>query len=100
MTDISVDGERVGRVILLTALLAFAIIASPIVWRGAPLAADFHNCMAPPEAGLGGFFIASWRFMGMVRPARFAEILLGAAVCRKMPFGVAIMVPLLLTVAI
>jgi hypothetical protein len=100
MTDGSLEVERLGRVVLLAAIVAFAAIALPVVWRGAPLADDFHNCIAPSEVGLGGFFAASWRFMGTVRPARFAEILLTAGVCRRLPFGIAIMVPLLLTVAI
>jgi hypothetical protein len=92
--------ERIGRVVLLGAVLAFAAIALPVVWRGAPLADDFHNCVAPSELGLGGFFLASWRFLGTIRPARFAEILLAAGVCDRLPFGVAIAVPLLLTIAI
>lgn len=100
MTGGPLDVERLGRAVLLAAIVAFAAIAVPVVWRGAPLADDFHNCVAPTELGLGGFFAASWRFMGTVRPARFAEILLGAGVCGRLPFGIAIMVPLLLTMAI
>jgi len=100
MTTGSGDLERLGRAVLLAAIVALVAIALPVVWRGAPLADDFHNCVAPKELGLGGFFAASWRFMGAVRPARFAEILLGAGVCGRLPFGIAIMVPLLLTLAI
>ena len=92
--------ERLGRAVWLSAIAAFAVIALPVVWRGAPLGDDFHNCVSAEELGLGGFFAASWRFMGAVRPARFAEILLTVATCRTVPFGVAIAVPLLLTFAI
>ena len=86
--------------ILCIAILAFVAIAAPVVWRGAPLADDFNNCVAPVELGLGGFMATSWHQLGAIRPARFLEILLGAAVCGSAPFGVAILVPLLLTLAV
>jgi len=95
-----IAAERLGRLIFLGAILAFLAIALPVVWRGALLADDFHNCVASSELGLGGFFAASWRFLGPIRPARFLEILLTTGVCRTLPFGVAIAVPLLLTIAV
>jgi hypothetical protein len=94
------SAARAGRVILCIAILAFVAIAAPVVWRGAPLADDFNNCVAPVELGLDGFMATSWRQLGAIRPARFLEILLGAAVCGSAPFGVAILVPLLLTLAV
>jgi hypothetical protein len=98
--DADVRVERLGRGVFLAALIAFAVVALPVVRRGALLGDDFHNCIAADELGLRGFFTASWHFMGTVRPARFAEILLTSGVCRTMPFGIAILVPLSLTVGI
>jgi hypothetical protein len=89
-----------GSAVLWTAVVAFVAIALPVVWRGAPLADDFNNCIAPIKLGLGGFMAASWHQLGAVRPARFLEILLTASVCRAVPFGVAIVVPLLLTLVV
>jgi hypothetical protein len=92
--------ERTGRAVFGIAVFAFVAIAIPLVWRGAPLADDFNNCVAPIELGLGGFLAASWQQLGAIRPARFLEILLTANVCRSLPFGVAIVAPLLLTLAV
>ena len=88
-----------GRVVLWTAAFAFAAISAPVVWRGAPLADDFNNCVAPTEQGLEGFMATSWHQLGAVRPARFLEILLGAALCPT-AFNVAILVSLLLTLIV
>jgi hypothetical protein len=92
--------ERVGRITFVAAVLVFVAVSAPVVWRGAPLADDFPNCLGPLGLGLNGFFAASWERLGMVRPARFLEILLTTGVCRTLPFGVAIAVPLLLTLAV
>ena len=92
--------ESTGRTILIVAAVAFVAIAIPVVWRGAPLADDFNNCVAPTELGLNGFVAASWQQLGAIRPARMLEILLTASVCRSLPFGVAIVVPLLLTLSV
>ena len=92
--------ERVGRAVLITAMCAFLAIAVPLVWRGAPLADDFNNCVAPRDMGLMSFLSASWQQLGAIRPARFLEILITAGVCRSLPFGVAIAVSVLLTLAV
>jgi hypothetical protein len=92
--------RRAGRVVLAGTAAVFVAVGAPVVWRGAPLADDFNNCLAPIEMGLGGFLAASWERLGMVRPARFIEILLTTGVCRTLPFGVAIAVPLLLTLGV
>jgi hypothetical protein len=91
---------RVGRAVLGVAVALFIAISLPVVWRGAPLADDFNNCVAPHELGLRGFLAASWHQLGAIRPARFLEILVTAPVCRSIPFGVAILVPLLLTLSV
>jgi hypothetical protein len=92
--------HRAGGVVLGGAAAVFVAIGAPVVWRGAPLADDFNNCLAPMELGLGGFLASSWDRLGMVRPARFLEILLTTWVCQTLPFGFAIVVPLLLTLAV
>ena len=92
--------ERAGRAVLGTAVCAFVAVAVPVVWRGAPLADDFNNCVAPQELGLLGFLSSSWQQLGAIRPARFLEILITAGVCRSLPFGVAIAVSILLTLAV
>jgi hypothetical protein len=92
--------EHIGRVVFVSALLIFVAVCAPVAWRGAPLADDFTNCLAPGGNGLEGFLAASWDRLGMVRPARFLEILITTGVCRTLPFGVAIAVPLLLTLVL
>ena len=92
--------ESAGRIIFVLGAVAFVAIAIPLVWRGAPLADDFNNCVAPTELGLDGFVAASWQQLGAIRPARILEILLTASVCGSLPFGVAILVPLLLTLLV
>ena len=58
------------------------------------------TCVAPGELGLEGFIKASWSQLGAIRPARFLEILWAAGVCNSLPFGVAILVPLLITLGV
>jgi hypothetical protein len=87
--------------LLLPVTVALLVAASlPVVWRGAPLGDDFNNCVAPIQQGLGGFLDASWERLGVIRAARFVEILLSTGVCRSLPFGVAIAVPLALTIVV
>jgi hypothetical protein len=93
-------GARAGRAVFAGAVLGFVGVAVPLIWRGAPLADDFNNCVASANLGLGGFLAASWHQLGAIRPARFLEILLAAGVCPYLPFGVAIAVSLLLTLAV
>jgi hypothetical protein len=78
----------------------FLMVSAPVVWRGAPLGDDFHNCLGPIGRGLGGFLDTSWERLGVIRAARFVEILLTTGVCQSLPFGVAIAVPLALTLLV
>jgi hypothetical protein len=98
--DERLDAARVGRITFVAALLVFVALSAPVIWRGAPLADDFTNCLAPVRLGLVGFATASWDRLGIVRPARFLEILLTTGVCRTLPFGAAIVVPFLLTLGV
>ena len=90
----------VGHAVFGVAVFAFIVAGLPVVWRGAPLGDDFTNCLGPLRLGLDGFLAESWDRLGVVRLARFAEILLTTGVCRALPFGVAIAVPLLLTLSV
>ena len=99
-SDEHTERERLGRALLASAVCAFVGIAVPLVVRGAPLADDFNNCVAPVELGVGGFMAASWHQLGAIRPARFLEILVSGSICRSLPFGVAIMVSLMVTLAV
>lgn len=94
------QNERIGRGLFVSATCAFVGIAVPLVIRGAPLADDFNNCVAPVELGFGGFMAASWHLLGAIRPARFLEILLSGGICRTLPFGVAIVLSLIVTLAV
>jgi len=89
---------RLGGLLLLgAASLALVGVSVPVVLRGAPLADDFNNCLAPQDMGLPGFMSESFDRLGVIRPARFVEILLTTGVCQNMPFGVAISVCLSMT---
>jgi hypothetical protein len=95
------DGrDGVARFLLPATVAVLVAVAAPVLWRGAPLGDDFNNCLAPIEQGLGGFLDASWQRLGMIRATRFVEILLSTGVCRSLPFGVAIAVPLVLTILV
>jgi len=92
--------ERVGRALLASAVCAFVGVAVPLIIRGAPLADDFNNCVGPVELGFGGFMAWSWHLLGAIRPARFLEILVTGGICRSLPFGIAIIVSLIVTLAV
>jgi hypothetical protein len=94
-------GRRGAERFLLPVAAALLVAVSlPVVWRGAPLGDDFHNCLGPIQQGFWGFLEASWERLGVIRAARFLEILLSTGVCRSLPFGVAIAVPLALTILV
>lgn len=86
--------------LLVVASVLFVLVVSPVVLRGAPLADDFPNCLRPVREGLTGMFSSSLERLGAVRPARFAEILVTTGACQHVAFGVAIAVPLALTLTV
>jgi hypothetical protein len=104
-TSGAADADRVpattarlgGRLLLGAASIALVAVSVPVVLRGAPLADDFNNCLAPQDMGLAGFMSESFERLGLIRPARFVEILLTTGVCQNLPFGVAIAVGLSVT---
>jgi hypothetical protein len=103
--NVSAEGDRgsestarvAGRLLFGAASLALLAVSAPVVLRGAPLADDFNNCLAPQDKGLPGFMSESFERLGLIRPARFLEIALTTGVCQSLPFGVAIAVGLAVT---
>jgi hypothetical protein len=80
--------------------LTLVSVSTPVLLRGAPLADDFNNCLAPQDRGLYTFLADSYERLGLIRPARFVEILVTTGTCQHLPFGVAIAVSLVLTLAV
>lgn len=75
-------------------------VAAPVIWHGAPLADEYHLCLRPQQdGGFGSYFADIWADTGVVRPARFIELFLVAGLCERVPFGVIIVVPLLIKLA-
>ena len=91
---------RLGTVALIVVALVFVTIALPVVLRGAPLADDFVNCLQPQRVGLASTLADSFERLGVLRRAHLLEIIITTEVCQHLPFGVAIAIPLLLTLGI
>jgi hypothetical protein len=89
-----------GVVLLLVALALFLAVALPVVVRGAPLADDFTNCVDTQRLGFARALGDSIDRLGASRKAHLLEILVTGGVCGHLPFGVAIAVPLALTIAV
>jgi len=88
------------RVIFWSTAVLLGVVCLPVVLEGAPFADDFNNCLAPQQQGLGGFLAESWDRLGLIRSARFVEILITTGVCRTLPFGVAVALSFALYVAV
>jgi heme/copper-type cytochrome/quinol oxidase subunit 4 len=89
-----------GDVVFWSAAALLVAVSSPVVVRGAPFADDFPNCLDPQLKGLAETLAASRERLGAIRPAHLLEILLTTGVCRDLPFGLAIAIPLALTVLV
>jgi hypothetical protein len=87
-------------VVLLVDAGLLVAFSAPVMIKGAPLADDFNNCLAPEQHGLGSFLSSSGERLGVIRAARFIEILITTGVCRHLPFGIAVAVPLMLTLSV
>jgi hypothetical protein len=61
---------------------------------------DFYACTRHAEVGLPGAMRESLLGTGAVRPARFLELLLLASLCGRVPFGLLVLLPLGLTLAV
>jgi hypothetical protein len=90
-----------GRWLLVVVTVLFLGVVTPVVLTGSPLADDYHTCLRPVEDGSYRPFLAdSWRELGAVRPARFLEIAAIAGLCQRVPFGLVILIPLALKLAV
>jgi hypothetical protein len=92
--------SQAARNLLLGVAGLFLLVTLPVVVAGQPLADDYHTCLRPTQVGLDGFLGESTRRMGAVRPARFVEIFVIAPLCQQVPFGLVILVPLVLTLLV
>jgi hypothetical protein len=73
------------------------VVVMPVVLRGGLLADEYVICMRPiREGGYGAYLDAIWRDTGVVRPARFIELMLISKTCTTVPYGFTILVPLAL----
>jgi hypothetical protein len=93
-------GTRPAAALLWSVTALFVAIAIPVLIRGAPLADDFTNCVQTQRFGIGSALADSIDRLGVSRKAHLVEILLTGGVCGRAPFGLAIAVPLALTVGI
>src|SRR5688572_25315752 len=92
--------HRLGRKVLVAVVLLFVAVCLHVVVRGAPLADDFYNCQEPQRVGLGSSLGESFERLGILRRAHLVEIILTTEVCQHLPFGIAIAVPLALTLLV
>jgi hypothetical protein len=89
--------ETAGRWLLAAVAGLFLLIVAPVVIRGGLLADEYIICLRPVhDGGYGTYLEAIWQDTGVVRPARFIELLLVSKTCTSVPFGMAILVPLAL----
>ena len=95
-----IRSSRVGPFVLLVVATLFVAVSLPVVLRGAPLADDFVNCLEPQRVGLSSALGDSLDRLGVLRKAHLLEIVVTTGVCQNLPFGVAIAVPLALTLAV
>jgi hypothetical protein len=91
---------RLGRRVLVVVAVLFVAVSLPVVLRGAPLADDFYNCLEPQRVGLGSTVADSFERFGALRRAHLVEIIVTTEVCQHFHFGVAIVIPLALTLAV
>ena len=95
-----IRSSRVGLAVLLVIATLFVAVSLPVVVRGAPLADDFVNCLEPQRVGLSSALGDSLDRLGVLRKAHLIEIAVTTGVCQNLPFGFAIAVPLVLTLAV
>ena len=89
-----------GRLILASVAILFVVVAAPVVLRGAPLADDYGYCVIPNTDGLGSMYSDVIRDIGANRPTRLLTIAVVASLCERVPFGVVIAIPLVLTLLV
>lgn len=84
------NGTAAGRAVFIGATVVFALVALPVVVRGAPLSDDLVNCLDPERAGLASFLGDSFERLGILRRAHLLEIVITNLSCERLTFGAAI----------
>jgi hypothetical protein len=76
------------------------LVFAPVLVRGGLLGDDYIICMRPIyDGGYGPYLQDIWRDTGVVRPARFIELLLISKTCTHLPYALVMLVPLSLKLA-
>jgi hypothetical protein len=99
------DGLRFGGLtaaawVPVAAAALLLLVVAPVLIQGGLLGDEFIICLRPVhEGGYGPYLHEIWRDTGVVRPARFIELLLISKTCTRIPYGLVMLVPLSLKVA-
>jgi hypothetical protein len=72
------------------------LVMAPVLVRGGLLADEYVICVRPIHEGYAAYLNTIWQDTGVVRPARFIELLLISGTCTAIPYGLVILVPLAL----
>jgi hypothetical protein len=93
---------RPAWVLLTVAIGLFVIVTLPVVLRGAPLRDDFGLCASPRWNSTAAAVLHELLLeQGAVRlPGRLLQVAFISGLCGKVPFGLLIVVPLLLTLGV
>jgi hypothetical protein len=75
------------------------LVVAPVVIQGGLLADDYILCERPRHEGYVPLLHEIWQDSGIVRPARFIDLLLISKTCTRIPYGFVILVPLALKFA-
>jgi hypothetical protein len=93
---------RPAWVLLTVTIGLFVIVTLPVVLRGAPLRDDFGLCASPRWNSTAAAVLHELLpEQGAVRlPGRLLQVAFISGLCGKVPFGLLIVVPLLLTLGV
>jgi hypothetical protein len=91
---------RAEMILMFSMTMAFLLVMSPGIIGNAPLADDYFSCFHVAESGLSEVIRGTFERHGLVRPARFLEIVTIGTLCKSVPFFLLIMLPLLLTLGV
>jgi hypothetical protein len=88
-----------ARPLLWAATVLLLVASVPVLLGGGPHFDDFPRCVWPREAGFERYFASNTDPGGAVRAAKHLETGLLWTMCGRAPFGLAVLVPLSLTIA-
>ena len=90
----------VGGTLFVSVIALFLLLTLPVLIKGAPIGDDYWACVRHTEVGLSGALHEAFVDTGVVRPVRYLEVLVVGSLCRHVPFGVLMLVPLGLTLTV